>query len=93
MTISEAAFKARWPEFESADSDLIELVLVEAQNQANATVLGNSYTEYVLTLAADMLATHPFGQPMRLSDNTGQTIYARLLDRIRKQKTFGLRHG
>lgn len=93
MAVTYATFIARWPEFAAADQTLIETIIAEAEEQANETVFGDQYDAYILALAADMLAHHPFGEPARLSDDKTKTMYAILAERIRKQRTFGKRNG
>lgn len=93
MAVTVSSFKARFPEFNNTDSDLVQSALDEALLQVNATVFDSKRDLGIQYLAAHILAVSPFGEPARLSDDSQSTIYYRRFQKLVNQVTVGLRNA
>lgn len=86
MTVTVASFKLVHKEFDSIDSDVVQLHLDEAVAETDSEVCGSLTDKVVRLRAADALARNPFGQQATLVDDEGKTPYSKtledLLDRL-----------
>jgi hypothetical protein len=93
MAVTVASFKASFPEFIPAGDTLIGIKIDAAKLQINSTVWGSRYSEGVMWLTAILLASSPYGEQARLSDDNSKTIYHENFNRLRNIVTVGLRNG
>jgi hypothetical protein len=75
-------FRDRFPEFRSADGDMIEAAAAAAEHDITAAEYRDKAGEALLYLTAHKLALSPFAKDLRLVDDTGQTTYWREYHRI-----------
>jgi hypothetical protein len=70
-----AAFRARFPEFESAGDTFAQAVLDEAATELDATEIGDAYDAAHGLLAAHKMAISPFGVAARMLNDEGKSTY------------------
>jgi hypothetical protein len=68
-------FRARFPEFRTADDTLVSACLAAAAGETDSGEFGAAYDEAHGLLAAHKLAISPFGQAARMVSDKGQTTY------------------
>ena len=91
MAVTYTSFKAAFPEFTPAEDSLVTTKIAAAQLQINSTVWGSRYDEGVMWLTAILLASSPYGEQSRLSDDKSKTVYHENYNRLRSIVTAGLR--
>lgn len=91
MAVTYTSFKAAFPEFEPAENSLVTTKIAAASLQINSTVWGTRYDEGVMWLTAILLASSPYGEQSRLSDDKSKTVYHENYNRLRSIVTAGLR--
>lgn len=75
--ITLADFRTLFPEFTASPDALVQACLDQAETRTDADVFGDLTDEAHGWLAADILASRPFGRASRVGkDNTGETVYA-----------------
>lgn len=70
-----AAFRVRFPEFETAGDSFVQAALDSAALETDAKLLGGFYDEAHGLLAAHKLAMSPYGMNARLVNDDGKTTY------------------
>lgn len=93
MAVTYTTIQDRFPEFANTDSDLITAAIANAVDQINEDVWGDKTDQGVTWLTAHFLATSPFGEPARLSDDMNNTRYYIIFKSLRSQVTVGLRNA
>ena len=86
-----AAFLIRFPEFASADLNLIQATLTDSLLEIDASVWGPKADLGQAYLTAHKLALSPFGQGTRLVAKDGTTTYWKHYDRLVHQVSSGFR--
>lgn len=76
MDLSVEDFRARFPEFNSADVPLVGIKLAEAHRMFDRELFGDLYIDAVAYKTAELLAMSPYGKHARLSEKTAETTYA-----------------
>ncbi|MCK6585954.1 MAG: DUF4054 domain-containing protein [Polyangiaceae bacterium] len=91
MALDRATFRARFPEFNTADDAYVDAKLAEALLQIDASVWGTKADLGQGYLAAHLLAVSPFGQQARLSSKEGETTYHKVWASLRNSVASGFR--
>ena len=90
MALDLAAFRARKPEFQGVNNNLITTALASATKRLSAGVLGDSYDDAHAELTAHILASNPWGAQARLNGTKdGSTVYSAALSKIVREKGAG----
>lgn len=79
-TLSLSAFRARFPEFRSAEDSLVLSHLDQAHRMFDEQLYGRNYLDAVGYMTAEMLSLSPFGTNARGEGET--SIYKTHLDRL-----------
>ena len=72
-----AAFRIRFPEFETAPDSLVQMCLDVAAGETDAAAFSTAYDEAHGLLACHKLAISPYGQNARMVSDKGETTYGR----------------
>lgn len=91
MSVTVDSFLASYPEFRSAERDLLQAKLDAAEPQVDSEVWGDKTDQGVELTAAHLLAISPFGQNARLVAKDGSTTYSKRLREMQLQVTGGYR--
>ncbi len=91
MAIDVATFVTRFPEFTSAASAEVTVVLAEAQRRVDQAVFDDKYEEAVFYKAAHLLAISPFGRNARMVSKAGTTTYHTAFNQLAREVTPGFR--
>jgi hypothetical protein len=73
-----ASFTVAFPEFAATPQAFVESRLAAAAHHVSAARWGDRYAYAVALKAAHMLALSPYGEHMRLSKTSPETIYGQL---------------
>ena len=85
MPLTTTTFKARFPEFSSADDALVAAKLAQATNSMDDVVWGDKFDDGQGQLAAHLLALSPQGQNAGLRMGAGanqRTVYQEQFERL-----------
>lgn len=91
MAVTVSTFLESFPEFAGTDATLIGRKLIDAAAQVPGSVWGAKQDQGIELTAAHMLALSPFGEPGRLVDDDGTTIYEKRLRTMQVQVAGGAR--
>lgn len=84
MAVTVASLIARYPEYELAESALIQAHIDAAVDILDETVTGELYDEIVLETACNSLALTSFSEPTAIDRAAG--ITTKHMDRLRRLK-------
>lgn len=70
-----AAFRVRFPEFETAGDPFVQAVLDEVAAELNAAEIGAAYDAAHGLLAAHKIAISPYGVAARMLNEEGKSTY------------------
>lgn len=89
MAVSLATFRTRYPEFSRAPDELVERKLEDAEQIVDRDIYGDEKADVaVLTYAAHLVASSPYGQHARLATRDGRSVYLRNYEKL--SRTVGL---
>lgn len=70
-----AAFRTRYPEFETAGDSFLQAVLDEAETELNSAEIGDAFNAAHGLLAAHKVAISPYGVAARMLNEEGKSTY------------------
>ncbi len=83
-------FRARFPEFASVDSTLLQSKLDDARARVSEAVFGARANEAHGWLAAHLAASAPWGYQARLEGTRdGSTVYSAAFDKLAREVGYG----
>ena len=86
-----AAFKIEFPEFASADDNLVAAKLGDSILNCDATAWGPLLKQGVYYYTAQTLALSPFARDMKLVSKDGTTVYDNAIAKLTRRITAGYR--
>lgn len=89
MAIDRTTFILRYPEFSAAGDDLLDQILAEAVALVSAVAFGPRYEVAVYKRAAILLARSPFGTTAKLVNKSGETVYDRDFEELKRAAAIG----